>query len=69
MRYMVLIFLMISCAGLNQYSEHPIKRNYSNKPEKSVIDKLDYCTEKYINKLGVKPMTSYSICNDIYRSR
>lgn len=75
MKHTLLILLIslsiTSCAGLNDYAKYPVYRKYEDvkKPEPTVIDKLESCTEKYISKLGVSPSEAYGICDSIYRSR
>jgi len=66
---LTILLSITSCAGLDQYAKYPVKRNYVEQEEPTVIDKLESCTEKYISRLGVVPESAYSICNDIYRSR
>lgn len=67
-KYLLLIttLTLTSCAGLERYSAHTTY-NPPEEPQPSVIDKLESCTEKYINKLGVNPKEAYVICNSIYR--
>lgn len=68
-----LLFTVVSCAGLKDHRRYPISRGYEAKKaepvKKTVIEKLEYCTEKYISQHGVSPKTSYVMCDAIYRPK
>lgn len=57
----VLVLLMLtSCA----FPERQVQ-----KKQKTVIEKLAECTERYFSQHGVDPSVAYEICEKIYYGR